>query len=174
MTKERDGGVSLPPKRRWFDAFAWAAFALLILTTAAHLLTKPPAMPAYEDVRAGWKPSEAWLYDRDGRLLDSERVDFERRRMAWVPLADIAPAVRSAVVASEDKRYWSHGGVDWLAIASAARTRLNWGETGGRSRGASTLPMQLAGFLAPDLALPGQRGWLAKIRQMRAAQAHQY
>ncbi len=171
MTKERDGGVSLPPKRRWFDAFAWAAFALLILTTAAHLLTKPPAMPAYEDVRAGWKPSEAWLYDRDGRLLDSERVDFERRRMAWVPLADIAPAVRSAVVASEDKRYWSHGGVDWLAIASAARTRLNWGETGGRSRGASTLPMQLAGFLAPDLALPGQRGWLAKIRQMRAAQA---
>lgn len=160
-----------PPKRRWFDAFAWAAFALLILTTAAHLLTKPPAMPAYEDVRAGWKPSEAWLYDRDGRLLDSERVDFERRRMAWVPLADIAPAVRSAVVASEDKRYWSHGGVDWLAIASAARTRLNWGETGGRSRGASTLPMQLAGFLAPDLALPGQRGWLAKIRQMRAAQA---
>ncbi|WP_077147905.1 penicillin-binding protein 1C [Sphingopyxis sp. KK2] len=160
-----------PPQRRWFDAFAWAALALLILTTAAHLATKPPAMPAYEDVRADWKPSEAWLYDRDGRLLDSERVDFERRRMAWVPLADIAPAVRSAVVASEDKRYWSHGGVDWLAIASAARTRLNWGETGGRSRGASTLPMQLAGFLAPDLALPGQRGWLAKIRQMRAAQA---
>lgn len=159
-----------PPKRHWFDALAWLALALLILTTAAHLLTRPPAMPAYEDVRADWKPSEAWLYDRDGRLLDSERVDFERRRMAWVPLADIAPAVRSAVVASEDKRYWSHGGVDWLAIASAAKTR--W--TGGRSRGASTLPMQLAGFLAPDLALPGQRGWLAKIRQMRAAQAHQY
>lgn len=31
--------------------------------------------------------------------------------------------------------------------------------------------MQLAGFLSPDLALPGQRGWLNKIRQMRAAQA---
>ncbi|MGH6649615.1 MAG: penicillin-binding protein 1C [Sphingopyxis sp.] len=159
-------GASLPRKRRWFDAFAWAALALLILTTAAHLATKPPAMPAYEDVRAAWKPSEAWLYDRDGRLLDSERVDFERRRMAWVPLNDIAKPVRDAVVASEDKRYWSHGGVDWLAMASAARAR--W--TGGRSRGASTLPMQLAAFLSPDLALPGQRGWLNKIRQMRAGQ----
>lgn len=156
-----------PVRRRWFDALAWAALALLILTTIAHLLTKPPAMPDYETVRANWQPSEAWLYDRDGRLLDSERVDFARRRMAWVRLTDIAKPVRETVVASEDKRYWSHGGVDWLAIASAAKTR--W--TGGRSRGASTLPMQLAGFLSPELALPGQRGWLAKIRQMRAGQA---
>ena len=80
MTKMRDERASPLRKRRWFDALAWAALALLILATAAHLVTKPPAMPAYETVRADWKPSEAWLYDRDGRLLDSERVDFERRR----------------------------------------------------------------------------------------------
>jgi penicillin-binding protein 1C len=151
---------------RWFDALAWAALAALILVTIAHLLTRPPAMPDYAAVRADWKPSEAWLYDRDGRLLDSERVNFERRRLAWVPLKDISPTVRDTVVAAEDHRFWSHGGVDWLAIASAIRTR--W--TGGRSRGASTLPMQLAAFLAPDLAQPGQRDWFAKIRQMRAAQ----
>lgn len=153
-------------RRRWPDVLAWAALAALVLTTAAHLLTRPPAMPEYESVRAEWKPSEAWLYDRDGQLLDSERVDFERRRLAWVPLKDISPDVRDTVVAAEDHRFWSHGGVDWLAMASAVRMR--W--TGGRSRGASTLPMQLAAFLAPDLAQPGQRGWLAKIRQMRAAQ----
>ena len=134
-------------KWRWQDALGWLALATLILATAAHLLTRPPAMPAYETVRADWKPSEAWLYDRDGRLLDSERVDFERRRLAWVPLKDISPDVRDMVVAAEDHRFWSHGGVDWLAMASAIRTR--W--TGGRSRGASTLPMQLAAFLAPRL-----------------------
>ncbi|WP_374525947.1 penicillin-binding protein 1C [Sphingopyxis sp.] len=154
-------------KRRRFDALAWTALAALILTTATHLFTRPPAMPDYAAVRADWKPSEAWLYDRDGRLLDSERVNFERRRLAWVPLKDISPAVRDTVVAAEDHRFWSHGGVDWLAIASAVKAR--W--TGGRSRGASTLPMQLAAFLAPELAQPGQRGWFAKIRQMRAAQA---
>ena len=154
-------------KHRWLDALAWAALALLILTTAAHLLTRPPAMPAFEKVRADWQPSEAWLYDRDGQLLDSERVNFERRRLAWVPLKAISPAVRTAVVQSEDRRFWSHGGVDWLAIASAARTR--W--TGGRSRGASTLPMQLAAFLDPGLAQPGKRDWRTKIRQMRAGQA---
>src|SRR3546814_5134855 len=53
---------------RLFDALAWIALASLILVTAAHLVTKPPAMPAYADVRAAWKPSEAWLYDRDGQI----------------------------------------------------------------------------------------------------------
>lgn len=156
----------IPTRWRWFDALAWLALALLVLTTIAHLLTRPPAMPAYATVRADWKPSEAWLYDRGGQLLDSERVNFDRRRLAWVALNDISPAVRDTVVVAEDHRFWSHGGVDWLAMASAAHSR--W--TGGRSRGASTLPMQLAAFLAPELAQPGQRGWRAKIRQMRAAQ----
>lgn len=156
---------------RWRAILAWFALALLILTTAAHLATRPPPMPAYADVRADWQPSEAWLYDRDGRLLDSERVNFERRRLAWVPLKDINPAVRTAVVQSEDRRFWSHGGVDWLAIASAVRGRLAMGGTGSRSRGASTLPMQLAAFLDPSLAQPGKRDWRTKIRQMRAGQA---
>ena len=163
--------MNSPAKRRWFDALAWFALALLILTTIAHLATKPPAMPAFATVRADWRPSEAWLYDRTGQLLDSERVDFERRRLAWVPLKDISPAVRSAVVQSEDRRFWSHGGVDWLAVASAARARLTMGRTGDRSRGASTLAMQLAAFLDPSLAQPGKRDWRTKIRQMRAGQA---
>jgi penicillin-binding protein 1C len=159
--------MDLSRKRRWLDALAWAALAALVLVTAAHLATRPPAMPAFDKVRADWKPSEAWLYDRDGQLLDSERVNFERRRLAWVPLKDISPAVRTAVVQSEDRRFWSHGGVDWLAIASAARAR--W--TGDRSRGASTLAMQLAAFLDPGLAQPGKRDWRTKLRQMRAGQA---
>ncbi|MBO9695318.1 MAG: penicillin-binding protein 1C [Sphingopyxis sp.] len=162
--------MNFPRKRRWFDALAWTALALLVLVTIAHLVTRPPAMPEYEKVRAGWKSSEAWLYDRDGQLLDSERVNFERRRLAWVPLGDISPAVRDAVVQNEDRRFWSHGGVDWLAIASAARARLTMGGTGDRSRGASTLPMQLAAFLDPSLAQPGKRDWRTKLRQMRAAE----
>ncbi len=158
-------------RRRWRDILGWLALALLILATIAHLATRPPPMPAYAAVRADWQPSEAWLYDRDGQLLDSERVNFERRRLAWVPLNAISPAVRDAVVQSEDRRFWSHGGVDWLAVASAVRARLTSGRTGDRSRGASTLAMQLAAFLDPSLAQPGKRDWRTKLRQMRAGQA---
>ncbi len=141
----------------------------LLLCLAVGLVlwiaTFPPIMPSYARTRAAWQPSESWLYDRDGKLLDSLRVNFHARRLAWVPLGSIAPGVRALVVAGEDRRFDHHGGIDWLAIGSAFRARLD----GHRSRGASTITMQLAGFLDPDLAKPGNRSWRDKLMQMRAA-----
>ncbi len=145
----------------WFGGLAIGAFALL------WLLTIPQALPAYERVASAWKPSESWLYDRNGQLIDSIRVDFHARRLDWVPLVKISEPVRQIVVASEDKRFFDHGGVDWLAMANALRSRVD----GSRSRGASTLSMQVAGFLTPGLAAPGKRSWIDKLRQMRAALA---
>jgi penicillin-binding protein 1C len=139
----------------------------LLFALALDLLTRPPALPSYEEVRRAWRPSEAWLYDRHGVLIDSARVDFAVRRLAWTPIAHVAPAVPTALVAAEDRRFWSHGGVDWWAVAGSVRARMS----GARSRGASTLTMQLAGFLSPDLARPGTRGWRDKLRQMRAGAA---
>jgi penicillin-binding protein 1C len=146
----------------------WGAGGLVAaLLLAAHLFTAPPSLPSYAEARAAWAPSEAWLQDRNGQLIDSERVDFAARRLAWVPLDAIAPVVRGTVVAAEDKRFLAHGGIDWLALAGVLRDKLR----GERVRGASTITMQLAGYLAPDLATPGARGWRDKLRQMRAAQA---
>lgn len=138
--------------------------ALMIGYAAADWLTLPPQLPGYVEVRRAWQPSESWLYDRDGRLLDSSRVNFKARRLAWTPLDQISPAARDAILGSEDHRFYGHGGVDMLAMAGAVRDRL----TGRRVRGASTLSMQVAAFVSPDLAAPGARGWLEKLRQMRA------
>jgi penicillin-binding protein 1C len=124
-------------------------------------------MPSYRAVRADWRPSEAWLRDRNGRLLDAVRVNFAVRRLDWVPLDHIAPALQQAVIASEDKRFRSHGGVDWRGLAGSAFAALE----GRSARGASTLTMQLAGFLAPDLGGPGARTLRDKLRQIRAARA---
>jgi penicillin-binding protein 1C len=146
---------------------ALGALGLLLLLLATHLLTRPPTLPDLAAVRAAWRPSEAWLYDRHGRLLDASRVDFQVRRLAWTPLSAVAPAVPAAVIAAEDRCFRDHGGVDWLAIGASLRARM----AGERPRGASTLSMQLAGYLAPELARPGRRGWRDKLRQMRAAQA---
>jgi len=156
--------VAFSPRMR----LAWGAMLLASLgVLALDRLTAPPPMPSYAEARSGFRPSEAWLLDRRGRLLDSARVDFARRRLDWVPLERIAPALAAAVVRGEDRRFRGHGGVDWLALAGVLRERL----AGGRARGASTVTMQVAALLAPELARPGARGWRDKLRQMRAARA---
>ncbi|MBV9841944.1 MAG: penicillin-binding protein 1C [Sphingomonadaceae bacterium] len=140
---------------------------LLLLPIGLAIWTRPPAMPSYAATRAAWRPSEAWLRDRDGRLLDTVRVNFAVRRLEWVPLDHIAPVLQQAVIASEDRRFRVHGGVDWRGLGGSA-----WATLHGRPpRGASTITMQLAGFLAPDLGGPGARSFRAKLRQIRAAHA---
>ena len=143
-------------------------FALVgVMILALYLVTFPPSSPSYRRTVAAWQPSEAWLYDRNGQLLDSQRVNFATRRLAWVRLKDISPALIESVIAAEDKRFYDHSGVDWLALGNAVRARF----TGERSRGASTIAMQVAAFLSPTLANPGARNWRDKLRQIRAGAA---
>lgn len=144
-----------------------AILALAALYAAGDWATRPPPLPGYRASVAGWTPSEAWLYARDGRLLDSSRVDFKARRLAWTPLDNIAPAAVTAIADAEDRRFRDHGGIDWWAVGGSIRDRIE----GKRARGASTLSMQVAAYLSPDLAAPGSRGMIDKLRQMRAGAA---
>ena len=152
---------------RYGRALVAAIVALIVAAGVLDYVTLPPPLPGYAQVKAAWRPSESWLYDRHGVLIDSARVDFAARRLAWTPLAAVAPVVRDTVVAAEDHRFTGHGGVDWLALGAAARDRM----AGRRPRGASTLSMQVAAFLSPTLAAPGRRSWRDKLRQIRAARA---
>jgi penicillin-binding protein 1C len=126
-----------------------------------------PVVPGFASVREGHAPSEARLLDREGRVLHARRVDARERRLAWTPLADVSPALVEAVIAVEDRRFHSHGGVDARAVAGALAAALR-----GERRGASTLTMQLAGQLDPSLrAGAGRRTLAQKLRQARAALA---
>ncbi len=148
-------------ERKWL-----AVISFLVLLTLTTLYTTPPTLPDYATVRASYKPSEAYLYDARGQLLDAERVDFTIRRLAWVPLADVSPVLPQALIAAEDKRFNTHHGVDWRAVGAAALAKFS----NKKSRGASTISMQLVGLLEPSLALKGpHRSPRQKIMQARAA-----
>ncbi|MCX5463523.1 penicillin-binding protein 1C [Alcaligenes parafaecalis] len=126
------------------------------------------AMPSYEEVRQAYRSSDVQVLDRQGELVQRVRLDFAQRRGDWVALEQISPALQLAVLMSEDRRFESHGGVDWLSVGSAA-----WdGLFTGRSRGASTITMQLAGLIDQDLV--GGRGGRSvwqKLDQVVAAQS---
>jgi penicillin-binding protein 1C len=123
------------------------------------------ALPNYSEVRAGYTASEATLLARDGRPLQRLRIDKTVRRQPWTPLAEISPALVRAVIVSEDKRFMEHDGVDWQAAGKAAWSNF-WGN---RTRGASTLSMQLAGLLDEDGQRRGRRSLFGKLSQTAAA-----
>ena len=125
------------------------------------------ALPSYEEVRADFRPSDTLILSREGEVLQRLRTDATVRRGQWVPLADVSPALRTALVLSEDKRFFEHSGVDWRAASAAAWGNL-WNQ---RTRGASTITMQLAGLLDGDWRQgPGGRTVVQKLGQTVAAQ----
>ena len=105
------------------------------------------ASPAFEQVKSAWTPSDSVLLDRHGEPLHRLRTDAVARRGPWVALQDTSPALRTALVYSEDRRFYEHSGVDWRAVSAAAWANL-WNH---RTRGASTITMQLTGLLDEDL-----------------------
>lgn len=91
------------------------------------------------------------LFDRNGAFLaqvgNGEGVTAERRLdYGYWPLADLPPRVVAATLTREDRRFWSHPGVDALALARALRQNLF---SGRRVSGASTVAMQVARMQHP-------------------------
>jgi penicillin-binding protein 1C len=124
------------------------------------------ALPSYENVRAAYRASESLLLDRNGEVLHELRTDPVVRRLGWIALGEISTALRQAVIRAEDRRFYSHAGVDYRALMAAVWDKL----FGRRTRGASTISMQLAAILDPSLqAAGGPRSLRQKWRQLQAA-----
>jgi penicillin-binding protein 1C len=85
------------------------------------------------------------LVDRDGVVLRTSRA-ADGSRARWMPVADIDAKLLAAFVAVEDRRFFSHGAIDWRAVARAA-----WHDVRARRivSGASTIAMQTARLLHP-------------------------
>jgi penicillin-binding protein 1C len=144
-------------KARWPLALAAALFILgagldgLRAWIAATALP-PLVLPLSAEVRA-----------RDGTLLRAYTVADGRWRMAADP-ETVDPAYLAMLIAFEDKRFRTHGGVDPVALTRAA-AQAAW--NGRVISGGSTLTMQVARLLEDS----GTGAWGGKLRQMRVAWA---
>ena len=138
--------------QRRIGAVLFALFALVGLISASWV------------IRYGWAihklsrgVGDMMFYDRNGKPWF--RMDEERRD---VPLARIAPDLQHAVVAVEDHRFYTHPGIDPLALGRAIVRDV---AGGGVVEGGSTLTQQLA----RTLFLSNQRTWGRKVREAAIA-----
>jgi penicillin-binding protein 1A len=93
--------------------------------------------PSPAEIRA-FHPSEGGnVYDRSGRLLGH----LENVRRVNVSIGSVPKQVRDAFVATEDRRFYDHNGLDWRGVFRAALRNFS---SGGIRQGFSTITMQVA------------------------------
>lgn len=98
------------------------------------------------------------IYDRNGNLL----ADLSGEMREYVPLSDIPPALQLATVASEDRRFFQHSGIDLRAILRAFYYDLKHRRI---VEGGSTITQQLA----RNLYLSQKRVLSRKMQEMAIA-----
>lgn len=101
-----------------------------------------------------------FLTDRHGAYLG--QISFDRRgQYGHWPLEDVPERIALATLSLEDRRFWSHPGVDPAAVGRAAWQNLS---SGRRVSGASTIAMQVV-----RLQTPMRRSLVNKVREALGA-----
>ncbi len=77
------------------------------------------------------------VYTADGALIG----EFGEERRAFIAIGQVPDYMKQAIIAAEDERFYTHGGVDTLGVLRAAGSNLL---SGGAKEGASTITMQVA------------------------------
>lgn len=139
----RMGGQAL----RWVGWAIWAitwrltGVAVLIVggITLYHMAQLPPAL----DLTDGRAKGSVTLLDRDGRVFAWRGDQFG----GVITTDTVSSHLRNAVVATEDKRFYWHPGIDPRGIASAVRINLREGRGPLSGHGGSTITQQLAKLL---------------------------
>jgi penicillin-binding protein 1A len=108
--------ASLPGRLRRLTRrdVAWGVLAVPVLLLL-YALVQIPFTPSISDLRKEKSEKASVLMTFDGREL----AVFKRANREWVSLAEISPKVIDALIATEDRRFYQHHGMDLKRTASA-------------------------------------------------------
>ena len=120
----------------WTSGVFLACFASVAIIVGVALAVAYPNLPDISDL-SDYRPKlPLRVYSADGLLMG----EFGEERRNLTPIREIPKVMINAVLAIEDLRFYSHGGVDYKGLIRAARANL--GRV--KSQGASTITMQVA------------------------------
>jgi penicillin-binding protein 1A len=115
------------------------------------LSTLPPELGRDSEFRI---PCSVQVFAADGSRVDQ----FYLERRVWVPIDELPKHVWQAFVASEDRRFFEHEGVDPIGILRALVVNLRGGKT---RQGGSTITQQLV----KNLLVGNERSYRRKLRE---------
>ena len=144
-------------KRAGLSAFLAVLAVLVVLVCvglgSAYSFSSGCNLSSLQPVAIG---QNSFVYAADNSLLGS--IPAERNREP-VALSEVSPWVAKATVAIEDRRFWSHGGVDPQGIARAVWADVQSGKV---VQGGSTITQQLV----RNLYISQERTFSRKLKEV--------
>ncbi|MBL6841148.1 MAG: PBP1A family penicillin-binding protein [Proteobacteria bacterium] len=117
-----------------------------------------PELPSYSKILQ-YKPElSSRLYSSDGVLLKS----YHREERIFIPIERIPKQLINAFLSSEDKNFYSHFGIDFIAIIRAAISNIFATFNNQRLIGASTITQQVV----KNLLLSNEVSFDRKIKEI--------
>ncbi len=131
-----------------------------LLYSGWALICRGSQCPTIESL-AEYTPNQtSKLYAIDGRFI--AELGLERRTL--VKFEEIPPVVTQAFIATEDRRFYSHAGIDWYRAAGVIlKSPVN-----GFSQGFSTITMQLARNVFPE-QISREKNIVRKLKEAKVA-----
>ncbi|WP_240376257.1 transglycosylase domain-containing protein [Bacillus piscicola] len=117
----------------------------LAVMASAKLLQPPPIQVDQSTV----------FYGKDDTIIGEHHNGQQRY---WLELDDMAPEIKNAIIAIEDREFYEHFGFDFSRIGSAVAANL---QAGAKVQGASTITQQYA----RNLFLSHDKTWARKIEE---------
>ena len=92
--------------------FVWTAVCGAVLSLAAAFLYLNPQIPTAETYRHVRIETPLRVFANGGELM----AEFGERRVIPLKITDVPPLFIRALLDTEDKRFYSHGGVDFISL----------------------------------------------------------
>ena len=135
--------------------FFFAVIAVVLVISS--LWKYAGELPDYHQL-AKYEPAVTTrLYAGDGQLL----MEYAVEKRIFVPVDKIPDQVKNAFIAAEDKKFYSHSGIDYVGIIRAVLGNLKNIGTGRRPAGASTITQQVA----KNFLLTSELSYIRKIKE---------
>ncbi|QCE34891.1 PBP1A family penicillin-binding protein [Acetobacteraceae bacterium] len=128
--------------RRVIGIIAGVALALIALVIASICLFWARCtsnLPSVDTLKSYHPPLVSRVYSNESSLM----AELAAERRVYVPSEAIPDLVKNAFIAAEDQKFYSHAGVDYIAVARASVTNLLFRHHK-RPLGASTITQQVA------------------------------
>jgi len=141
----------------WKKAVFEVAGEGMNLGSAGFVLLLALALPAFEETKGDWRAQSDFavtFLDRYGNEIGHRGIIHEDS----VPIDELPDHLIKAVLATEDRRFFTHFGIDFLGLARAMNENAR---AGGVVQGGSTLTQQLA----KNLFLSNERTIERKVKE---------